>query len=74
MVDLIAKTPAAGLLPVTHGSVNLPSSAIVGATGAGDAYAAGFLSRLSRGAGIQEAMEGGAALAARVIGTLGSQP
>jgi fructoselysine 6-kinase len=52
----------------------VPVDQVVDTTGAGDAYAAGFLSRLSRGAGIQESMERGAELAARVIGTLGSQP
>ena len=52
----------------------LPVDQVVDTTGAGDAYAAGLLSRLSHGAGIQEAMKRGAELAARVIGKLGSQP
>jgi fructoselysine 6-kinase len=51
-----------------------PVECVVDTTGAGDAYAAGFLSRWCHGAGIQESMERGAALAATVIGRLGSQP
>ena len=45
---------------------------VVDTTGAGDAYAAGFLSRYCHGAGIHECMERGAAVAARVIGQVGS--
>jgi fructoselysine 6-kinase len=52
----------------------VPVERVVDTTGAGDAYAAGFLSRWCHGAGIQESMEHGAALAANVIGRLGSQP
>jgi fructoselysine 6-kinase len=51
-----------------------PVKRVVDTTGAGDAYAAGFLSRWCHGAGIQESMEHGAALAASVVGRLGSQP
>jgi sugar/nucleoside kinase (ribokinase family) len=50
-----------------------PVRHVVDTTGAGDAYAAGFLSRWWRGAGIQESMAHGAALAARVVSRLGSQ-
>ncbi|HSN51576.1 MAG TPA: carbohydrate kinase family protein [Woeseiaceae bacterium] len=52
----------------------VPVESVVDTTGAGDAYAAGFLSRWCHGAGIQEAMEHGAALACRVITRLGSCP
>jgi sugar/nucleoside kinase (ribokinase family) len=51
-----------------------PVARVIDTTGAGDAYAAGFLSRWCHGAGIQESMEHGAALAASVVGRLGSQP
>ena len=50
----------------------IPVDQVVDTTGAGDAFAAGFLSRWCHGAGIQECMKRGAALAARVVGKVGS--
>jgi fructoselysine 6-kinase len=49
-----------------------PVDRVVDTTGAGDAYAAGFLSRWCHGAGIQSSMEHGAAVAADVVTRLGS--
>jgi sugar/nucleoside kinase (ribokinase family) len=50
----------------------VPVRNVVDTTGAGDAYAAAFLSRYCRGAGIEASMEYGAALAATVITKTGS--
>ena len=52
----------------------VPVDAIVDTTGAGDAYAAGFLSRYCHGASVAEAMQNGARVAARVVERLGSFP
>ena len=49
-----------------------PVQRVVDTTGAGDAYAAGFLSRFCHGAGIEASMEYGAALAATVVTKKGS--
>ena len=49
-----------------------PVRRVVDTTGAGDAYAAGFLSRFCHGAGIEASMECGAALAATVVTKTGS--
>jgi fructoselysine 6-kinase len=51
-----------------------PVDAIVDTTGAGDAYAAGFLSRFCHGASIEACMQHGAKVAASVIGQIGSYP
>ena len=51
-----------------------PVDAIVDTTGAGDAYAAGFLSRYCHGASIEACMQHGAKVAASVIGRIGSFP
>ena len=45
---------------------------VVDTTGAGDAYAAAFLSGYIHGAGVRDSMHRGAALAAKVIGFVGS--
>ncbi|MFD2467939.1 adenosine kinase [Amycolatopsis silviterrae] len=47
-------------------------AAVVDTTGAGDAYAAGFLHGLTRGAGLHECAHLGSAAAARIISHLGS--
>lgn len=49
-----------------------PVQRVVDTTGAGDAYAAGFLSRFCHGAGIEASMKHGAALAATVVTKKGS--
>jgi sugar/nucleoside kinase (ribokinase family) len=50
----------------------VPVERVIDTTGAGDAYAAAFLSRWCHGAGIQSSMEHGAAVAASVVSRLGS--
>lgn len=59
-----------------QGTVSIPADhveRVVDATGAGDAYAAGFLGALTEGAGIEQAARAGNALAARVITHLGAR-
>ncbi|MGZ6635687.1 MAG: carbohydrate kinase family protein [Solirubrobacteraceae bacterium] len=51
----------------------LPVSA-VDATGAGDAFAAGFLLRIGEGASVEGAVDTGTAWAASAVATVGSQP
>ncbi|HSG96220.1 MAG TPA: PfkB family carbohydrate kinase [Afifellaceae bacterium] len=51
-----------------------PVDAVVDTTGAGDAYAAGFLSRYCRGEGVQASMRHGADVASSVVGQVGSFP
>lgn len=49
----------------------VPVEEVVDTTGAGDAFAAGFLSRYCHGAGVEASMQHGAQLAATVIAKLG---
>ena len=50
----------------------VPAAEVVDTTGAGDAFAAGFLSRYCHGADVETSMQHGAQLAATVIAKLGS--
>lgn len=50
-----------------------PVARVVDTTGAGDAFAAGFLAGIAEGADVAEAARTGAALAARVIGHFGAR-
>lgn len=50
-----------------------PVAKVVDSTGAGDAFAAGFLGELARGKDLAEAARTGARLAARVIGHFGAR-
>ena len=52
----------------------VPVDAVADTTGAGDAYAAGFLSRYCRGEGVQASMQRGAEVASSVVGRVGSFP
>jgi sugar/nucleoside kinase (ribokinase family) len=51
-----------------------PVDAVVDSTGAGDAFAAGFLSERARRAGVAEALAAGCRLAARAVTTRGARP
>ena len=56
--------------PTRRGAITsrpCPSPAVVDTTGAGDAYASGFLAALSEGRPVDEAGRRGAELAARVL-------
>lgn len=49
----------------------VPVEKVIDTTGAGDAFAAGFLSRYCHGASVKTSMEHGAKLAASIVGELG---
>jgi sugar/nucleoside kinase (ribokinase family) len=85
-VDLIAGAVAGALVVVTHGAgpteiigtdgssrhVGVPPVSVVDTTGAGDAFAAGFLGARDDGAGVEAAVAAGHAAAARVVGGPGA--
>jgi sugar/nucleoside kinase (ribokinase family) len=75
--EVVVKLGAAGAL-WTDGDAVLRAAAepveAVDSTGAGDAFAAGFLAGRARGAGVAEALAAGCRLAARAVTTRGARP
>ena len=57
-----------------HARAAAASTSVVDTTGAGDAFAAGFLSHWAAGSALGEALEGGTALAATAVGRVGAGP
>ena len=75
---LIVTLGAAGSVALTTADVvecaAVPADQVVDTTGAGDAFAAGFLSRFCHGADLPEAMQHGATVAAAVVAQHGAYP
>jgi ribokinase len=75
---VVVKLGADGAVAATsRGAVVLAPALMVeaiDATGAGDAFAAGFLAVWLRGGGLDEALASGAALGARAVTTVGARP
>jgi len=71
--EMVVKLGAAG---ARWGDVHVPAKPVevVDTTGAGDAFAAGFLSARLNGADRREALEAGCALAARAVTQVGGRP
>ena len=71
--EMVVKLGAAG---ARWGDVHVPAEPVevVDTTGAGDAFAAGFLSARLNGADRREALEAGCALAARAVAQVGARP
>ena len=71
--EMVVKLGADG---ARWGAVHVPAEpvAVVDTTGAGDAFAAGFLTARLRGAGPREALEEGCRVAARAVAQVGARP
>jgi ribokinase len=71
--DMVVKLGAGG---ARWGDVHVPAEpvAVVDTTGAGDAFAAGFLTARLGGAGPREALESGCRVAARAVAQVGARP
>jgi sugar/nucleoside kinase (ribokinase family) len=75
--EVVIKLGAAGALwsdGATVVSVDAEQAVVADTTGAGDAFAAGFLARWVAGAPPKEALSAGARLAARAVATSGARP
>jgi sugar/nucleoside kinase (ribokinase family) len=71
----VIKRGADGALWVDpHIEVPAEPAKVVDVTGAGDAFAAGFLAAWCTGASAEEALRSGTALGARAVGTAGARP
>jgi ribokinase len=73
----VVKLGSEGALAASHGSVYVTpavSAAMVDATGAGDAFAAGFLGAWLESESISSALTAGASLGARAVGVVGARP
>jgi ribokinase len=75
---VVVKLGAEGAVAATSRGAVVPVPALmveaIDATGAGDAFAAGFLAVWLRGGGLDEALAAGAALGARAVTTVGARP
>jgi ribokinase len=71
--DMVVKLGPGG---ARWGDVHVPAEpvTVVDTTGAGDAFAAGFLSARLQGAGPREALEAGCRVAARAVAQVGARP
>jgi ribokinase len=71
--DMVVKLGAGG---ARWGDVHVPAEPVevVDTTGAGDAFAAGFLSARLQGAGPRAALEAGCRVAARAVAQVGARP
>jgi ribokinase len=71
--DMVVKLGARG---ARWGDIHVPAEPVdvVDTTGAGDAFAAGFLSARLRGAGPREALDAGCRVAARAVAQVGARP
>jgi sugar/nucleoside kinase (ribokinase family) len=71
--EMVVKLGAGG---ARWGDVHVPAEPVdvVDTTGAGDAFAAGFLTARLNGAGAREALEAGCHLAARAVAQVGGRP
>ena len=71
--DMVVKLGAAG---ARWGELEVPAVPVevVDTTGAGDAFAAGFLTARLAGAGRREALEAGCAVGSRVVSQVGARP
>jgi len=75
---VVIKCGAQGAVLGDAGGIRLelpaPNVAVVDSTGAGDAFAAGFLKAFCEGAGEAAALQAGIAAGARAVGSIGGQP
>ena len=75
---LVATRSARGAIAIAHGEraevAAEPVARVVDTTGAGDLFAAGFLTGYARGEGLERCLRMGAICAAEIIGHYGARP